>query len=90
MAPNGSLIIIGAGIAGLSAGIYARKNGYDVSIFEMHDRPGGMCTSWKRGGYVFDYSIHNLAGTGERSGLRRVWEELGRSKAWRSSIMRSS
>lgn len=44
------LIIIGAGIAGLAAGCYARMNGYDVEIFERHTQPGGMCTSWMRKG----------------------------------------
>lgn len=39
---NRSVIIIGAGIAGLSAGCYARMNGYDTHILEMHDEPGGF------------------------------------------------
>jgi len=42
---------VGAGIAGLSAGIYARQSGFDVTILEMHTIPGGNSTSWKRGGY---------------------------------------
>jgi phytoene dehydrogenase-like protein len=71
------LIIIGAGIAGLSAGCYARMNGYDVEIFEKHVFPGGMCTSWKRKDYTFDYCIHNLSGTSPDSDLRKMWEELG-------------
>jgi phytoene dehydrogenase-like protein len=71
------LIIIGAGIAGLSAGCYARMNGYDVEIFEKHTLPGGMCTSWERKGYTFDYCIHNLSGTAPNSDLRQVWDELG-------------
>jgi phytoene dehydrogenase-like protein len=74
---EGSLIIIGAGVAGLATGVYAARNGYDVRLFEMHDKPGGMCTSWRRGDFVFDYCIHNLAGTGARSGLRQMWDELG-------------
>ena len=45
-----SIIIIGAGIAGLSAGCYGRMNGYRTQIFELHDKPGGLCTSWKRSG----------------------------------------
>ena len=45
-----SIIIIGAGFAGLAAGIYARLNGYRTQIFEMHSQPGGLCTSWKRKG----------------------------------------
>ncbi|PJB27742.1 hypothetical protein CO111_03690, partial [Candidatus Desantisbacteria bacterium CG_4_9_14_3_um_filter_50_7] len=36
------VIIIGAGIAGLSAGCYLAMNGYKVKIFEMHDKPGGL------------------------------------------------
>ena len=39
-----SLIIIGAGIAGLSAGCYAQMNGYRSQILELHTIPGGLCT----------------------------------------------
>jgi NADPH-dependent 2,4-dienoyl-CoA reductase/sulfur reductase-like enzyme len=45
-----SVLIIGAGIGGLSTGCYARMNGYRATILEMHDVPGGVCTSWKRHG----------------------------------------
>ncbi|MTI85141.1 MAG: NAD(P)/FAD-dependent oxidoreductase [Firmicutes bacterium] len=74
---NKRIIIIGAGIAGLATGCYARMNGYETIIYEMHDKPGGVCTSWKRKGYTFDYCIHNLAGSGKRAALRKVWDELG-------------
>ena len=70
------VIIIGAGLAGLSTGCYARMNGYRTQIFEMHNIPGGLCTSWKRKGYVFDGCIHYMSGS--RSGVfRRFYEELG-------------
>lgn len=72
-----SIIIIGAGIAGLSAGCYGRMNGYDTRIFEMHDRPGGVCTSWKRKGYTFDGCIHWLVGSRDGSAFNRIWRELG-------------
>jgi phytoene dehydrogenase-like protein len=58
-----SILIVGAGIGGLSTGCYTRMNGYRTTIFEMHDVPGGVCTSWKRHGHTFDGCIHNLAGT---------------------------
>jgi phytoene dehydrogenase-like protein len=71
-----SIIIIGAGLAGLSAGCYARMNGYKTQIFEMHNIPGGLCTSWKRQGYTFDGCIHYMMGS--RFGiLHRFYEELG-------------
>jgi len=57
------VIIIGGGVAGLSAGIYGQLNGYDTEILEMHTLPGGQCTAWKRKGYTFDYCIHWLVGT---------------------------
>jgi phytoene dehydrogenase-like protein len=49
-----SIIIMGGGIAGLAAGCYGQMNGYRTKIFEMHDIPGGLYTSWEREGYLFD------------------------------------
>ena len=57
------MVIIGAGIAGLSSGCYALMNGYKTTIFEMHTVPGGLCTAWKRKGYTFDISMHMLTGS---------------------------
>jgi phytoene dehydrogenase-like protein len=75
-----SIIIIGAGFAGLAAGIYARLNGYKTQIFEMHTQPGGLCTSWNRKGYTFDGCIHWLVGSSPKSGLHDMWEETGISQ----------
>jgi phytoene dehydrogenase-like protein len=36
-----SIIIIGAGVAGLCTGIYAQMNGYRTHIYEKHNIPGG-------------------------------------------------
>lgn len=35
-----SIIIIGAGLGGLAAGIYGQMNGFDTHIYEMHSRAG--------------------------------------------------
>jgi phytoene dehydrogenase-like protein len=72
-----SIIIIGAGIAGLSAGCYGQMNGYLTKIFELHTKPGGLCTSWKRKEYTFDGCLHWLVGSGSGSNVHRLWEELG-------------
>jgi len=72
-----SVIIIGAGIAGLSAGCYAGMNGYHARVFEAHSLPGGLCTSWNKGGYTIDGCIHWLVGSKPGSPMYRIWEELG-------------
>jgi phytoene dehydrogenase-like protein len=74
---DNSIIIIGAGFAGLAAGIYAQMNGYKSQIFEMHDKPGGLCTSWNRKGYTIDGCIHWLVGSSPESSMHDLWEEAG-------------
>lgn len=78
-----SVIIIGAGIAGLAAGCYGQMNGYRTRIFELHDKPGGLCTSWKRKGYTFDGCIHWLVGSRPGSAFNRLWQELGAAQGRR-------
>ena len=71
------IIIIGGGIAGLSAGCYARMNGYAAEIYEMHSVPGGLCTSWKKGKYIIDGCLHWLTGSAPADSFYRIWKELG-------------
>ncbi len=68
--------IIGAGVAGLSAGCYLQMNGYETEIFEKHSHPGGLCTSWKRGEYTFDGCIHWLLGSNPSNPFYLLWSEL--------------
>ncbi|GLY03854.1 NAD(P)/FAD-dependent oxidoreductase [Actinoplanes sp. NBRC 101535] len=72
-----SMIIIGAGLGGLSTGCYAQMNGYDTQIFEMHEIPGGCCTSWDRGDYTLDCCISWLLGSGPGNEMHQIWLELG-------------
>jgi len=72
-----SVIIIGAGMGGLSTGCYAQMNGYKTRIFEMHDKPGGLCTAWERKGYTVDGCLHWLSGSAPGAGMYKLWEELG-------------
>jgi phytoene dehydrogenase-like protein len=72
-----TIAIIGAGFAGISAGIYAQMNDYQSQIFELHTQPGGLCTSWKRKGYTIDGCIHWLVGSSPTQSLYRFWQEVG-------------
>jgi phytoene desaturase len=67
-----SVVIIGGGLAGLSAGCYARASGFHTQIVEHHAL-GGVCTAWQRGPYVIDGCIQWLTG----GPFARVYEELG-------------
>lgn len=71
------ILIIGGGIAGLSTGCYARMNGYEAEIHESHNIPGGLCTTWKRGSYLFDGSLEWLVGTAAASPFHTYWQEVG-------------
>jgi phytoene dehydrogenase-like protein len=52
-------------------------NGYQSRIFEMHDKPGGLCTSWKRRGYRFDGCIEWTIGSKVGTPVYRIFAELG-------------
>lgn len=68
-----NIVIIGGGVAGMSAGCYALRNGFDVTIVEHNLALGGVCTAWQRGPYTIDGCIHWLTG----GPFMRLYEELG-------------
>ena len=78
MTKNKRAIIIGAGISGLSAGCYLQMNGYETEVFELHSISGGLCTSWKREGYVFDGCLHSIGGLSPMYRMNAYWNELVR------------
>ncbi len=70
------IVIIGGGIAGLSAGIYGLQNDFLVEIYEKHSICGGECTGWKRKDYLIDNCVHWLTGTRKETKLYEIWENL--------------
>ncbi len=73
------VIIIGAGLAGLSAGVYAQMNGFKSHIFEHHTVPGGVAATWKRQGYLIDGGIHFMMGHKPGTELYQILKDLGAS-----------
>ncbi len=71
------IIVIGGGIAGLTAGIYALLDGYDVTLYEKNTFPGGECTGWNRRGYHIDNCIHWLTGCNPKDDLYQIWRTTG-------------
>ena len=71
------LFIVGSGVSGLAAGVYAAKSGFDVTVFEQHNTFGGLSTGWSRKGYFFEDGMHWLTGSGKDFPLNEVWHEVG-------------
>ncbi len=57
---NQEVIILGAGLAGLSAAYHLQKEGVACQIFEKEAEVGGLCRSKKLDGFTFDYDGHLL------------------------------
>lgn len=48
------VIVIGAGFSGLSTACYLAAAGYNVTVIEKHDQPGGRARKFEEGGFIFD------------------------------------
>ena len=71
------ILIVGAGVAGLSAGIYAQMSGRRAVVCEKNPVPGGCLCGWRRGEYEIDNCIHWLTGTDPSTEAYRMWTDLG-------------
>lgn len=70
------IIVIGAGIGGLTASALLARRGYQVSIFEQALVPGGCASTFKRRGFTFDVGATQVAGL-EPGGIHhRIFQEL--------------
>ena len=70
------VVIIGGGIAGLCAGVYAQKCGYQAEVLEMNSMAGGLAMSWRRGAYTFETCLHWLYGSDPKGPMHGQWQEV--------------
>ena len=73
-------VVIGAGNGGLVAAIRLLQGGAKTLLVEKHNLPGGFATSFKRGRFEFEASLHELNdfGTKDNSGdVRDLFDSLG-------------
>ncbi|MGL4820187.1 MAG: FAD-dependent oxidoreductase [Bacilli bacterium] len=76
------VVIVGAGLGGLTAAIQFAKAGKSVVVLEKHSIPGGYATNFTRRGtdgnrYTFDVALHGIGDLNTRGTLRHTFEELG-------------
>jgi all-trans-retinol 13,14-reductase len=71
------VIIIGSGIAGLTAGATLAKAGYQVSILEQYHRPGGVTATIEKDSFKWDLGQLMLEGFRNDEPIGQILEELG-------------
>ncbi|MGL5244507.1 MAG: phytoene desaturase family protein [Sarcina sp.] len=71
------VIVIGAGLGGLTAASRLAVLGYKVGIFEQHFIPGGYATNFKRKGYNFDVSLHGIGGLEKGGNVYNILSNCG-------------
>ncbi len=71
------VVVIGGGVAGLSAGIYSALAGFETHVYEKNSVAGGNCSGWRRGDYFIDNCIHWLTGTVPNTFQNDLWREVG-------------
>jgi phytoene dehydrogenase-like protein len=68
-------IVVGAGLAGLTAANTLARAGRAVLLLEQHDKLGGLATWFRRrGGHIFDVSLHGFP-IGMIKSCRRYWND---------------
>ncbi|MBU2551557.1 MAG: NAD(P)/FAD-dependent oxidoreductase, partial [Proteobacteria bacterium] len=66
-------IVVGAGLGGLSAATSLARSGKKVLLLERHNVPGGYASSFLRGRFEFDASLHELSGVGAGDVKGPLW-----------------
>lgn len=78
------LVIIGAGLSGLAAGIRAARFGWKVLLVEQHRQPGGLNSYYFRRGHVLETGLHAMTNyapaTEKQAPLNRLFRQLHLSR----------
>lgn len=80
------VIVVGAGNGGLAAAANTAKAGLKTLVLEKHNIPGGCATSFRRGRFEFEPSLHELCSVGTKERPNKVYEifdDLGAKINWR-------
>ncbi|MBP1674363.1 MAG: crtI, partial [Bacteroidetes bacterium] len=70
------IIIIGAGLGGLTAGAKLAREGKKVLLIEQHTKPGGCATTFTRGDFTLEVGLHEMDGPSPGDMKSRIFNEL--------------
>jgi len=70
------IIIIGAGLGGLTAGAKLAREGKKILVIEQHNQPGGCATTFKKGDFTLEVGLHEMDGPSQRDMKNRIFNEL--------------
>ncbi len=70
------VIVIGAGLGGLTAGARLARNGKKVLLIEQHNIPGGCATTFKRKDYTVEVGLHEMDGLDELDAKTGIFNDL--------------
>lgn len=79
------VIVVGAGNGGLVAAANTAKAGLKTLLLEKHNVPGGCATSFRRGRFEFEPSLHELCSVGTRekpNTVYKIFDALGAQPEW--------
>jgi len=71
------IVVIGAGLGGLSAAGHLQLKGHDVVILEHHSKPGGYAHNFKKHGFRFEVALHALDGMQPGGWAYSMFDDLG-------------
>jgi len=76
---SGSVVVVGAGISGLTAAQRLAREGWEVTVVELEEKVGGLARSFYYNGHTFDIGPHRFH-TDDQTVLEFIDETLGDDK----------
>ncbi len=79
------VIVVGGALAGLSAALMLADKGKDVLVLERHNLPGGLATSYVRGGIEIEATLHEMMSIGSKENRLKVgkfFDDMGVDIDW--------